>query len=207
MASAYIWQDEKYDFKFAFPDNWVMQTVDDAVTRIRISAPRGEDLATCSVTADDDGRLKIYPKYLMTTAVGQTLNLKFWEAETARFDDAYIKEFFSPSSMGGRGDATAVRFSYLNHNKEKMYGSMIGSIHADKKYTVRCTSKFTVFEKYAKLFAHIMGSVQLDQKYFPFAAGYYRNFLVDETIVISDDKPGTKGNVFEGDKLLGFTFN
>lgn len=88
-----------------------------------------------------------------------------------------------------------------------MYGTMIGSIHADKKYTVRCSSKFEAFERYAKLFAHIMGSVQLEQKYYPFAAGYYRNFLVDENVDILNDKPGTRGEVFDGDKWLDFEWN
>ncbi len=204
VASVYVWQDEKYDFTFAFPDSWVMQTGAGSTTRVEVSGPVDEDLASCNIAADEDGRLKIYPKHLMTTAVEELLDLKFWQGEVARYNDAAIDEFFSPSSIGGRGDATAVNFSFETKQKDKMYGTMVASIHADKKYIVRCSSRLERFERYAKLFANIMHSVQLEQKYYPFEAGYYRNFLVDDTIKVLNDKPGIRGTVFEGERLFNF---
>jgi len=73
-----------------------------------------------------------------------------------------------------------------------MYGDMAGTIYGDTRYVVGCTAKASEYPKYAELFTSIMGSVQLDAKYAPFATGYYRDFLSDEKVIIPDARPGTR---------------
>jgi hypothetical protein len=193
-ASVYVWKDDVNGFTFSFPDSWHVQTSDTPTTRIRIAGPVGQDFATCRVKAEQDGRLKIYPKRLMTDAVEETLNEDFWQGEVAQYESASIHDFRSPASMGGKGDATAIRASYLeSKGKEKMtmHSAMLGSIYGDTRYIVSCASKAEVYEKYAPLFATIIGSINLDAKYFPFATGYYRNFLADPKLMLPRSKPGT----------------
>jgi len=195
FASSYVWEDRINGFKFSFPESWQMQTIDVPSTRIRISGPIDSDMATCRVKAKKDGRLKIYPKKLLPLAVNQYLNEKFWMAELGQYEDSALVEYFAPSNLGGRGDATAIKASFIqtgrNNKKFMMYSTMIGSIYADTLYIVSCASKMEEFPKYASIFASIMASVQLDQKYSPFKIGYYRDFLQDPKFILPRYKPGT----------------
>lgn len=193
-ASTFVWKDEANDFTFSFPDSWTIQTDDAPSTRIRIAGPINEDLATCRVKAEKDGRLKIYPKRLMTTAVDETLTREFWEREVEAYENAVVTEYRAPSSMGGKGDATAIKTSFVQNigpGRMNMYGSMIGSIYGDTRYIVSCASRAGAYQKYAPVFASIMGSVNLESKYNPFATGYYRNFLADPVLMLPRSKPGT----------------
>lgn len=189
-ASTFVWQDHENGFTFSFPDSWTVQTEDVPGTRIRIAGPIGEDFATCRVKADKDGRLKIYPKRLMTEAVAETLDRKFWEGEVAGYENAVVTDFHAPAGLGGQGDATAIKTAFVQ-DKMEMHGEMIGSIYADTRYVVSCSSKAALFEKYAPVFASIMGSVALEQKYHPFATGFYRDFLADPKLKLVRTKPGT----------------
>ncbi len=193
-ASTYVWKDNVNGFTFSFPDSWRIQTEDVPTTRLRIAGPIGEDFATCRVKAEKDGRLQIYPKHLMTEAVDETLDRSFWEHEVAEHENATITDYRAPASLGGKGDATAIKASFVQANgsgKMNMYGEMIGSIYADTRYVVSCSSRMEVFEQYAPVFATIMGSVDLATKYHPFATGYYRDFLADPQLTLPRTKPGT----------------
>jgi hypothetical protein len=77
------------------------------------------------------------------------------------------------------------------HGRMNMHGVMIGSIYGDTRYVVSCSSRANVYEKYAPVFASIMGSVDLKSKYHPFATGYYRDFLADPVLTLPRAKPGT----------------
>jgi hypothetical protein len=195
QSNAYVWEDKVNGFSFSFPDSWVMLTNDLPSTRIRISGPIVEDVATCRVKSQKDGRLAIYPKRLMTIAVMETLDYDFWEQEVAGHENAVITDYFTPASLGGQGDATAIRTSFVQDNgngKEEMFGQMIGSLYGDTRYIVSCSSRAGAFAQYAPLFASIMDSVALDSRYHPFTAGYYRNFLADYKAYIPvRTKPGS----------------
>jgi hypothetical protein len=193
-ASVFVWKDDVNGFTFSFPDSWTVQTEDKPSTRIRIAGPIGEDLATCRVNAEKDGRVEIYPKHLMDKAVAETLTRDFWENEVAEHENAIVTDFRAPASLGGKGDATAIKTSFVmsdGKRKVNMYGAMIGSIYADTRYIVSCWSKAEEFKKYAPVFASIMGSVDLDTRYHPFATGYYRDFLADPVLTLPRTKPGT----------------
>lgn len=197
QASTYVWQDNVNGFTFSFPDSWTVQTQDVPSTQIRIAGPIGEDLATCRVKAEKDGRLKIYPKELMTEAVNETLGRDFWEQEIAEHENAVIADYRAPASLGGKGDATAIKASFAQKTGEEggkltpMYSAMIGSIYGDTRYVIGCSSRADVYDRYAPVFASIMGSVELDSRYHPFAIGYYRDFLADPQLVLPRTKPGT----------------
>lgn len=190
QASTYVWEDPVNGFTFSFPDSWTVQTEDQPSTRIRIAGPLAEDLATCRVKAEKDGRLKIYPKDLMTQAVKETLDRDFWQGEIAEHDGAVITEYRAPAGMGGKGDATAIKHAFVQ-DKVDMYGAMIGSVYGDTRYVVSCASRASEYKKYAPVFASIMGSVDLDARYHPFAIGYYRDFLADPILILPRTKPGT----------------
>lgn len=194
QAGTFVWKDKTDGFTFSFPDSWTVQTPDVPSTVVRIAGPIGEDRATCRVRATPDGRLKIYPKRLMTKAVEETLNLDFWGNETAQYEGAGITGYYAPASMGGQGDATAVRVSFIDDGaggRANMHGAMIGSIYGDTRYVVSCSSKLEEYQKYAPVFTSIMGSVALDARYHPFETGYYRNFLADPQLMLPRTKPGT----------------
>lgn len=194
-SNSYVWKDPVNGFTFSFPDSWGIQTSDSPSTRIRIAGPLNEDFATCRIKAEKDGRLKIYPKHLMEEAVYETLGPKFWENETADQNNVVITDMRGPAGMGGKGDATAIRETFVwNTGKGNinMYGEQIASIYGDTRYVVSCSSKLEQFNKYAPLFGTIMGSVDLDPRYHPFATGYYRDFLADPKLVLPNDKPGTR---------------
>jgi hypothetical protein len=193
-ASTFVWTDKVDGFAFSFPDSWTIQTEDVPTTKIRIAGPVGEDFATCRVKAEKDGRLKIYPKPLMAEAVLETLDRNFWEHEVGQYENAIVADYYAPAGLGGLGDATAAKASFVQESgagKMDMYGSMIGSIYGDTRYTVSCSSRLEEYKKYAPVFGSIMGSVELAPKYHPFAVGNYRNFLVDPKVIFPRTKPGT----------------
>ncbi len=194
-SDAFVWKDSKYGYTFSFPDSWGIQTKDTPYTRIRIAGPVNSDWATCSIQVHKDGRLQIYPKRLMTQAVDDTLNRSFWERQVAQHDDAVIRDFIAPASLGGRGDATAIRETFvlnIGHGKRiNMYGEQIASIYGKMRYVFACSSKLDQFDKYAPLFGSIMESIQLSPRYAPFATGYYRDFLSDPQLALPRTKPGT----------------
>jgi len=182
QASVFVWKDKVDGFTFSFPDDWTVQTEDVPSTRIRIAGPTGEDFATCRVQVENDGRLKIYPHSLMTKAVHKTLDRSFWENQVAQYEAAAITEYAVSKNNGGQVDATAIKASFVQAGgggPMPMYGSMIGSIYADTRYVVSCSSRQEAYAKYAGTFANIIGSVELDSRYRPFATGYYRDFLSD----------------------------
>ena len=193
-SDSFVWKDPVNGFTFSFPDSWGVQTADSPTTRIRISGPLNQDFATCRVKAEKDGRLKIYPKHLMEEAVYETLDRDFWEHEIADHDNAVLTDIRGPASLGGKGDATAIKETFVQdtgHERINMYGESIGSIYGDTRYVVSCSSKLEQFKKYAPVFATIMGSVDLDTRYHPFATGYYRDFLADPKLMLPRTKPGT----------------
>src|SRR5438105_1371307 len=99
-SDSFVWKDAVNGFTFSFPDSWGVQTVDSPTTRIRIAGPLNQDFATCRVKAEKDGRLKIYPKHLMTEAVYETLDRKFWENEIGDHQNATITDIRGPASLG-----------------------------------------------------------------------------------------------------------
>jgi len=193
-SDSFVWKDPVDGFTFSFPDSWGVQTADAPTVRIRIAGPLNQDFATCRVKAEKDGRLEIYPKHLMSEAVYETLGRDFWEREIQDHNNATITDIRGPASLGGKGDATAIRETFVadtGHGKVNMYGEQIASIYADTRYVVSCSSRLEQFNKYAPLFATIMGSVDLDPRYHPFATGYYRDFLADPKLMLPRSKPGT----------------
>lgn len=190
VADTFVWQDAKHDYTMSFPDVWRIQTEDTPATRLRIAGPIAEDRAACRMQVEEDGRALIYPKRLTDEAVVALLDQNFWEGYIAQYENARITDYFAPASMGGKGDATAVKFSYTD-NKTPMYGVMIGSVYGGKLYVASCGSTFEAYNKMAPVFAGILGSVDLKSKYHPFAIGYYRDFLADPKLVLPRVKPGT----------------
>jgi len=178
QASYFLWNDANNEFSFSFPDNWQRQNPTRAYSRIRVSSPLTEDKAECHVEAKEDNRFNIYTKTLMTTVVEENMGRDYWETKLAgMYKKHNITEYYAPSIMGGRGDATAIRYSFNSDDDKKMYGAMIGSIYGGKQYVVECRSVRNKFDAYSELFSRIMESVQLEQKYHPFAVGYYRDFI------------------------------
>ncbi len=194
QASYYVWEDKVHGFKFTFPDSWTLQSPDQPSTVVRIAGPVGEDFATCRVKAVEDGRLKIYPKPLMTEAVDETLTRDFWENEVGQYENPVVTEYYAPAGLGGKGDATAIKTSFVfdsGAGKRNMYGSMIGSIYGGTRYVVACSSSLETYAQYAPVFSTIMSSVELDSRYHPYTVGYYRNFLADPKVLLPRSKPGT----------------
>ncbi len=195
-ADTFLWKDEVHDFTMSFPDVWKVQTEDTPTTRLRIAGPLAEDWATCRMQVWDDGRVKIYPKRLTGQAVMEQLDQEFWAKETAQYKDAVINGYFAPASLGAKGDATAVQFSFTQEdgdgNKMKMQGISLGSIYGGKRFMATCSSRQEMYSKrYADLFLSIIDSTELESRYHPFATAYYRNFLMDEKIHMPRSKPGT----------------
>ena len=195
QADTFVWKDVVNGFTMSFPDVWRMQTPDDPYTRLRIAGPLGEDHAVCRMQVFHDGRVQIYPKYILDKAVSIKLDREFWETRTAQFDKARIIDFYDPASLGDKGDATAVNFAFEKDTGggiSRMRGFMIGSIYGKDRYEIACYSKADVYDRWADLFMSIAGSVQLASKYHPFPTGYYRGFLRDPKLVLPTDKPGTR---------------
>lgn len=190
VADTFVWQDSKGDFTMSFPDSWRIQTEDTPTTSLRIAGPLAEDLPTCRMQVDTDGRTKIYPKYLLDEAVVETLDEAFWERHIGQYERSKIAAYYAPASMSGKGDATAIKFVFAE-NGVPMYGVMIGSIYADKKYIASCSAKLDMYDRWAPVFASILDSVELKSKYHPFATGYYRDFLADPVLALPRVKPGS----------------
>lgn len=190
VADTFVWQDSKGDFSMSFPDTWRIQTEDTPTTALRIAGPLAEDVPTCRMQVDTDGRTKIYPKYLLDEAVVETLDQAFWEHHIGQYKQSKIAAYYAPASMSGKGDATAVKFVFTD-NGVPMYGVMIGSIYGDKKYIASCSAKLDMYDRWAPVFASILDSVELKSKYHPFATGYYRNFLADPVLALPRVKPGS----------------
>lgn len=195
QADTFVWKDKAGGYTMSFPDSWQMQTVDSPATRLRIAGPLVEDGATCRLQVWDDGRLKIYPKRLMDEAVSDTLTKDYWDGEVGQYQNGRVVDYYAPTSLGDKGDATAVHVSFVQSDGKgksvPMYGTMIGSIYGGKRYVASCSSRHEDYERYADLFGSILGSVELDAQYHPFATGYYRNFLADPKLVLPRAKPGT----------------
>ena len=194
QADTFVWKDDTYDYTVSFPDSWSVQTSDLPATRLRVAGPLREDMPTCRLQVQEDGRLKIYPKRLMDEAVAETLNEEFWAGETGQYKDAQITAFYSPASLGDKGDATAIQVAFKQDDGTgkmvPMHGVMIGSIYGDKRYVGSCSSRAEVYSRWAGLFMSILDSVQLESKYHPFPTGYYRNFLTDPKLALPRVKPG-----------------
>jgi len=193
-SDSFVWKDPVNGFTFSFPDSWSVQTADSPNVRIRIAGPLKEDFATCRIKAEKDGRLKIYPKHLMEEAVYETLDRTFWEDEIQDHENAALTDLRGPASMGGKGDATAIRETFVadtGNGKVNMYGEQIASIYGDTRYVASCSSRLEQFKRYAPLFATIMGSIDFDPRYHPFATGYYRDFLADPKLILPRSQPGT----------------
>src|SRR5690606_18280376 len=131
---------------------------------------------------------------LMTTGVIETLDRGFWEHEVAEHEDGAVTAYHAPASMGGQGDAVAIRETYMwdsGQGKVAMQGARLGSIYDGMRYVASCAARAEAYDKYAPTFGTIIGSVRLDSRYHPFEIGYYRNFLADRKLALPRTKPGT----------------
>lgn len=194
FANTIVWKDPVHDFTMSYPDDWRVQTPDTALTRLRVAGPLGEDLPTCRMKVVEDGRVKIYPKTYVDDMVRTLLPREFWEGEAAQYEAARITQFYDPASLGNKGDATAVRLTFLmdgGQGKVPMEGIMIGAIYGDKRFLASCSSRAEVYARWSPLFMSILDSVELETRYHPFATGYYRNFLEDPALNLPRSKPGT----------------
>jgi hypothetical protein len=207
LADTIVWKDPVYGFTMSYPDSWTLQTVDTPSTRLRVAGPLGEDMATCRMKVQEDGRGQIYTKSALGTVVERDFNEDYWRGEAAQYENAKISDFYTPASLGGKGDATAVRVDFLQDDGTKkvpMYGVMIGGLYGDKRFIASCSSKKDVYARWAPMFASILDSVELDSRYHPFATGYYRYFLGDRELNLPRSKPGTaKSN---DDNIFGTIF-
>jgi hypothetical protein len=157
---------------------------------LRVAGPIAEDKPVCSMQVSHDGRALIYPKRLVDEAVVEFLDEEFFRDQIAQYANAQMTAYYAPSSMGGKGDATAARFVY-NSNGTPMYGIMFASLYADKLYVSSCASRLENFDRWSPVFASILGSVELEDKYHPFPIGFYRDFLADPELALPRVKPGT----------------
>lgn len=194
-ADTFVWKDVPNGYTISFPDSWTMQTEDSPSTRIRVAGPLAQELPTCRLQVQDDGRLKIYPKKYIDEAVVNTLAREYWEKETGQYLEPEITAFFSPAGLGDKGDATAIQLTFKQKigsgELVNMHGVMISSIYGGKRYVGSCSSRAENYNRWSSLFMSILGSVQFDDRYHPFATGYYRNFLMDEKYFPTRIKPGT----------------
>jgi hypothetical protein len=203
QADTFVWKDAPHGYTISFPDSWAMQTDDGPYTRIRIAGPLAEEIPTCRLQVREDGRLKIYPKRLTDEAVANTLVQDYWEKETGQYLDAEITAFYSPASLGDKGDATAIQVAFKQLDQQgnaiNMHGVMISSLYGGKRYVGSCSSRAENYNRWAGLFLSILDSVQFDDRYHIFPTGYYRNFLMDKKLHLPRVKPGTvsvKNKVF-----------
>ncbi len=190
-ADTFVWQDPKGDFTMSFPDTWRVQTPDTPSTKLLIAGPVAPDKEHCRMMVQPDGRANIYPKRLMDEAVDDYLTEDFYRGVIGQYDSAQITVYYPSTSLGDKGDATAARYVY-NDNGTPMYGLMMGSLYGGNRYVISCAADSRNYERWAGLFASIIGSVQFKDKYHPFAIGYYRDFLADPKLVLPTTKPGTK---------------
>ncbi len=192
-ASMFVWKDKTLGIGFSFPDTWTIQTQDVPGTVIRVAAPIGDDAATCRIRSAQDGRVQIYPKDLMGTAMRGKLDHAFWDHEVAQYSNGAVADYATTQKPGAI-DVSAVHVSYTEESgngPRQMSGSMIATIYGGTRYVISCAAKQEEYEKYVETFASIMESVELDAKYHPFATGYYRNFLGDPPLLLLPSKPGT----------------
>jgi hypothetical protein len=189
-ADTFVWQDPHCDFTMSIPEKWRLRTPDSPLTLLRVAGPITEDKPVCRMQVAEDGRAKMYPKRLVDEAVVKFLNEEFFRNEIAQHDNAQLTAFYAPASLGAKGDATAARYVY-NDNGTAMYGMMIASLYGDRRYVASCASKLENFNRWSPVFASILGSVELKDKYHPFAIGYYRDFLADPQLALPRVKPGT----------------
>lgn len=194
QADTIVWKDPVYGFTMSYPDSWTLNADDTPNTRLRVAGPYAENMATCRMKVIEDGRLQMYPKRLMDEAVSIKLDERFWEKETGQYADAKITDYYAPASLGNKGDATAVKVTFNLEDGQKkwpMQGVMIASIYGKNRYVASCSSRVEVYGQFAPVFMSILDSVQLDDRYHPFAVGYYRDFLSDPHIIFPRTKPGT----------------
>lgn len=197
FADTFVYKDPDYKFTLSFPDTWKMQAPDEPTTRLRVAGPPLEDIASCRVKAEHDGRLQIYPKELMGTAVKETLDQAFWETEIGHYDRASLVEYRAPAGLG-QGDATLVKMTYFlpgmkaGDRAVAMQGLMLATIYGDTRFVMSCSAKADVYERWVKLFGSVMGSIVFEDRYHVAATGYYRNFLMDPVFKAARLKPGTE---------------
>lgn len=190
QAETFVWKDVKGDFTMSYPDTWRVQTQDTPSTYLRIAGPVAAERPTCRMQVVDDGRAQIYPKNLMDRANAHFLNESFYEDELAQYADMRLTAFYAPASMGGQGDATAARYVFREQG-QAMYGFMLASLYGGKRYMASCSARADAYGRWMPVFASILGSIELKDKYNPFATGYYRDFLADPDLVLPRTKPGT----------------
>jgi hypothetical protein len=194
QADTFVWKDQKGGYTMSFPDVWRIQTDDVGYTRLRIAGPLAEDRTTCRLQVRPDGRIQIYPKELTGEAVMEKLDHEYWDNTVAEFHDAKINNFYAPASLGSKGDATGVQFSYNDGKgdaKSHMQAIAISSIYGKDRFTFTCATTAATWERYNDLFLSIADSIELDSRYHPFVTGYYRNFLLDPKLILPRSKPGS----------------
>lgn len=194
-ADTFVWKDPVHKYSISFPDVWREQTVDSPNTRLRIVGPIAEDMASCKVEVEPDGRAQIYTKNLVDEAVLEKLGRDFWDRRIGNVEKAAISDYYAPASFGDRGDATAIRLGFVQNDGHgmmvPMYGFMIASLYGDKLYVVSCSAKHEMYGRYSTLFGSIVDSIALDPRDHIYPTGYYRNFLADPKLVLPRSKPGT----------------
>lgn len=177
-ADVFVYEDPDYDFKIMFPDDW-RRMVASGEERFKIRPMHGEDKVSCAINVVKDGRLTIYPKKYMQTAVALTLDDSFWKYDVLPdYTNYKVMTFYAPAGLG-QGYATSLQWVW-HDGVDPMRAMSTAAIYGDMLYRFTCMATVAAFDKWQPQFGSIFDDIRLTEKYVPYATGYYRNFLADE---------------------------
>ncbi len=175
QADVFVYEDPDYDFKIVFPDDWRISPAR-GEERVKIKPMHGDDKVSCAMNVVRDGRLTIYPKKYMQTAVALTLDDSFWKYDVLPdYTNYKVMTYYAPAGLG-QGYATSLQWVW-HDGDDAMQAMSTASIYGDLQYRFTCMATVEAFGKWQPLFGDIFDDIRLTEKYVPYPTGYYRNFL------------------------------
>lgn len=174
-ADVFVYEDADYDFKVMFPDDW-RQSIARGEERFKIMPMNGDDKTACMMNVVKDGRLTIYPKKYMQSAVTLTLDDSFWKQDVLPdYTNYKVMTYYAPAGLG-QGYATSLQWVW-HDGQDAMQAMSTASIYGDLLYRFTCMATVEGFPRWQPQFGSIFDDILLTEKYVPYPTGYYRNFL------------------------------
>lgn len=186
-ADVFYWQDGGSKMSLSFPDRWARVSNQNPGDVMTIRAPGVHDFAECRANVREDGRFKIYPAGYDAHIQRQEFSMPYWESYYGQYNNVIFRDVVDNAGLG-RGFASMATAAYETAKGPKMMKRSIAfvSYYKNRVYTVECSAEDSAYSKWHSAFQGVVKSIDFhDPANGRAVAGYYRDFLDDDTLKIS----------------------
>lgn len=184
QAHLVVFEDDVRNISFSYPDTWRRVSIQKPDELIRIVAPGSA--ASCALKARDDHRFAVYPARYNGPLQRQNFAGGFWADYVGIYDNPAVQMINNVGMGRGFGSFALAAYTTPGPVNEARSSAMLVSTYQNEVTILDCSTRTEEYRSYHPVFMSIAKSVNHRQTSYDWIYGYYRNFTLDEPLVINN---------------------